>query len=138
MTVREWLNRNYKLAKELETKSACLETIINITSKTDRDFIVGHSDNSQEIKFMRWSSLKEEVEHLTKEVEAVDKETDFILRHLEDSDEYRVLYCRYVRRMEWRDIKSTFGYSKSSMFRAHNDGINHVANLVNGQFSKYF
>ena len=96
MTVREWLNRNYKLAKELETKSACLETLINITSKTDRDFFVGHSDNSQELKFIRWSELKEEVEKLAKEVREVDKVTDSVLRTLEDPDEYRVLYCRFV------------------------------------------
>lgn len=138
MTVREWLNRNYKLAKELETKSACLETLINITSKTDRDFFVGHSDNSQELKFIRWSELKEEVEKLAKEVREVDKVTDSVLRTLEDPDEYRVLYCRFVCRLEWRDIKETFGYSKTSMFRFYSEGIKNVSDLVKTHFDKYF
>lgn len=138
MTVKEWLNRNYKLSKELETKQACLETIINITSKTSVDYYSGRQENSNEIKFLRWSELKEEVERLIVEVNAVDRQTDAVLRQLEDSDEYRVLYCRYVSRMEWRDIKTCFGYSKSSMFRAHNDGLNHISEIVKGNFELYF
>lgn len=139
MTVREWLNRNYKLAKELETKLACLETMINICSRSENTGIYsGHVENSSEVAFIRWSSLKAEIEKLNKEVTAVDKETDEVLRCLTDSDEYRVLYCRYVRRMEWRDIQKCFGYAQSSMFRAHTNGLNHVKNIVKGKFGCYF
>lgn len=137
-TVREWLNRNYKLAKELETKQACLDTLIDITSKTEREIFSAHSDNSQESKFIRWSELKREIERLIAEVNAIDKQTDSILRQLEDSDEYRVLYCRYVRRMEWNQIKDCFGYSKTTMFRAHSDGINHIKELLGDNFELYF
>ena len=139
MNVKEWLNRNYKQAKELETKIACLETMINICSKPKNDgFFRGHDENSTEISFIRWSELKDEIERLNAEVNAVDRETDEVLRCLDDSDEYRVLYCRYVRRMEWRDIQKCFGYPQSSMFRAHTNGINHVKDIVKSKFDYYF
>lgn len=139
MTVREWLNRNYKLAKELETKQACLETIIGITSRFETDGIMyGNTSNSSEIKFLRWSELKAEVERLTEEVNAVDRETDGLLRQLDNSDEYRVLYCRYVRRMEWGDIMKCFGYNKRSMFRFHSEGIRHVCELETNKFERFF
>lgn len=139
MSAKDWLNRGYKISKEIETKEAVLETMLKTVSRLETDGCqTNHSTNSNEENFIRWSELKNNIDRLKTELISIDQETDDRLRQLKSVDEYRVLYCRYVRRMTWRDIRRTFPELKdATMFRLHSKGIKHVSELTTNIFDRY-
>ena len=53
----------------------------------------------------------------------VDKITDEIISKIDNSDEYAVLFCRYIRRLPWSEVAKVVGYSTQHVFRLHADGV---------------
>jgi len=139
MSAKDWLNRGYRISKEIETKEAVLETMLKIVSKTETSGSqINHTQNTNEASFIRWSELKNNIDRLKTELISIDQETDDFLRQLPNPDEYRILYCRYVRRMDWRDIRRTFPQLKeATMFRLHSRGIKHISELTTHEFDRY-
>ena len=123
MELKDWLNRGYGISKRLTIKKAYLESLGNIISnyeprEIDRDQV----ENSSETIAIRWSETNREVDELKRRLLKIDLETDRVLRKLKDSNQYQVLFCRYVRRLTWDEIAEATNYSKPRVFSLHREG----------------
>lgn len=123
MTTREWLNRGFAISRTLEIKKASRDTLANIISRYEASETQTDHGNSTEDTALKWSECQREIERLELELRTIDLETNEVLSHLENMNEYKVLYCRYIRRLSWTEIAEVTKYSQQHVFKLHHDGV---------------
>ena len=124
MTTREWLNRGYQLSRRLEIKKAYRDTLANVISRYETNESQNdHTRNVSEDTFIRWSETQRSIEQMELKLRNVDKITDEIISKIDNSDEYAVLFCRYIRRLPWQEVAKVVGYSTQHVFKLHSDGV---------------
>lgn len=124
MELKQWLNRGYAIAKKLTILKAHMESIGNVISNYEpREIEAMPNSNTSEANFIRWSELKKQVDELNFQLLKIDRETDKELRKLQNPNQYTVLYCRYIRRLSWRQISEVTRYSEQNTYKLHKDGV---------------
>ena len=127
MELKQWLNRGYEISKRLAVKRAYLESLGNVISNYEaRNIDRDNVENSAETLAIRWSETQKEVNELKRKLAKIDFEVDTELRKLKSSNEYSVMFLRYVRRLSWEDIADSLNYSKQSVFRFNKDGLENL------------
>lgn len=127
MELKQWLNRGYEISKRLAVKRAYLESLGNVISNYEaREIDRDNVENSAETLAIRWSETQKEVNELKRKLAKIDFEVDTELRKLKSSNEYSVMFLRYVRRLSWEDIADSLNYSKQSVFRFNKDGLENL------------
>lgn len=131
MELKQYLNRAWSVYKKLSVKKAHLDSLSNVISKYgEREIETYPSGNSSETQAIRWSELKKECDELEWRLLSIDRETDSILKKLTNSNQYQVLYLRYVRRLSWDDIPDLLHYSKQNVYKLHKDGLDELDRLT--------
>ena len=131
MTTREWLNRGYQLSRRLEIKKAYRDSLANVISRYETsESQSDHTRNVSEDTFIRWSETQREIEQMELKLRNIDTATDEIIRKIENSDEYVVLFCRYIRRLPWSEVANVVGYSSQHVYRLHADGVKACDNYM--------
>lgn len=123
MTTREWLNRGFELSRHLAILTAARDSIANVIARYDSDGTQSDHKNSAESSAIRWSETQREIEKAELELRNIDLETIEVLKHLDNRNQFEVLYCRYVKRLSWDEVKKATNYSEQHVFKLHTDGI---------------
>lgn len=123
MTTREWLNRGFTLSRRLAVLTAARDSIANVISRYDSDGTQSDRRNTAESSAIRWSETQREIEKVEAELQNIDLETISIIEHLENVNQYKVLYCRYIKRLTWGEVQKATGYSEQHVFKLHADGV---------------
>lgn len=131
MTTREWLNRGFALSRRLEIKKATRDTLANVISHYSTDEAkTDHTRNTSEDTMIRWSETQREIERLELELRIIDKETEQVIKQLQNSNEYVVLYCRYIKRLSWKEVQKAVTFSSQHVFKLHADGVRNCATYM--------
>lgn len=131
MELKQWLNRGYEISRKLAVKKAHMETIGSVISNYEpKEIDAAPSGNSSELNFLRWSELKKEVDELSFKLLKIDREVDKVLKKLEHPNEYMILYCRYIRRLSWKEISEASNYSEQHTYKMHHDGIENLDRIT--------
>ena len=124
MELKQWLNRGYEISRKLAVKKAHMETIGSVISNYEpKEIDAAPGGNSSELNFIRWSELKKEVDEMSFKLLKIDREVDKVLKLLRDPNEYVILYCRYIRRLSWKEISEASQYSEANTYKLHKSGI---------------
>lgn len=130
MTTREWLNRGFSISRALAVKKASRDTLANVISRYEASETQTDHGNSAEDTAIRWSECQREIERLELELRNIDIETNEVLSHLDNLNEFNVLYCRYIRRLTWTEIAQVMNYSSQHIFKLHCDGVKNCAKYM--------
>lgn len=131
MELKKWLNRGWSVYKKLQIKKAHLESLGSAISNYEpREIDLSPVQNSSETTMLIWSDLKKEIDEMSFKLLKIDRETDKVLKTLENPSEYIVLYCRYIRRLSWDDVAEAANYSKQHTFALHKEGIEELDRIT--------
>lgn len=131
MELKQWLNRGYMVEKKLKIKRAYLESLGNTISNYEpREIDRDNPENSAETTAIRWSEANREVNDLKRKLLNIDREVDDELRKLTSTNEYIVLFCRYVRRLSWEEVAEATNYSKRHVIRIYQEGIENLDRIT--------
>lgn len=123
MTTMEWLNRGFQLSRRLEVKKASRDSLANIISRYEASETQSDHGNTAEDTAIKWSECQREIERMELELRTIDIETNEVLGNLENKNEYTVLYCRYIKRLTWKEISEATNYSQQHVYKLHTDGV---------------
>lgn len=124
MELKQWLNRGYMVEKKLKIKRAYLESLGNAISNYEpREIDHDNPENSAETIALRWCEAKREVDELKRRLLNIDKQVETELKKLDSDNEYTILFCRHILRMQWEDVAKATNYSKRHIIRIYNEGV---------------
>jgi DNA-directed RNA polymerase specialized sigma subunit len=123
MKTRDYLNRGFQLSRRLEVKKAARDSLGKVISRYEANETQTDHRNTSEDTAIRWSELQKEIEEMESTLRRIDKETDEIISQLPNANEYAVLYCRFIRRLSWKEVAKETRYSEQHVFRLYQDGL---------------
>lgn len=130
MELKEWLNRGWNVYRRYLVKKAHMESLFGVISNYGQKEIEStHSENMSEFNMITYSELKYECDELKFKLAKIDRETNDVIKLLENSSHYIVLYCRYVRRLTWKEIPAATNYAESTVFLLHREAIEELERL---------
>ena len=123
MKTKDYLNRGFQLSRRLEVKKAARGSLGKVISRYEANETQTDHRNTSEDVAIRWSELSKEIEEMESALRQIDKETDEIISRLSNPNEYAVLYCRFVRRLSWKDVAKETSYSEQHVYKLYRDGL---------------
>lgn len=130
METRAYLNRGYLLSRRLEVKKADRDTLANVISRYEASESKTDHRNTSEDTAIRWSELQKEIELMEIDLRKIDKETDEVISKLENPNEYAVLYCRFIRRLGWKEVAEATKYSEQYVYKLYTNGVRNCREYV--------
>ena len=121
MTVKEWLNRGYRLDKEINAlireQKRALELATKTTAPADCEKVQTSNGNTSEALFINYADYtKQEI------ITALDSVGDNILRQL--------LIHRYIEFKRWDSIAAEMCYSKRQVTRMHGKALLKIKDVL--------
>lgn len=136
MTVKEWLNRGFKLNKEIEqlkeAKEKAKDLACSVVSNMGNERVQSDNGNSAENKMVSYAEYSrllykriDKLLEINKEiVEAISKVDDTTLRSL--------LTARYINYKTWEAVTEAIGYNSEKWVRTalHKKALTAVKNFI--------
>lgn len=127
--------------KKLRNKIKGQKTLIEVYEQMSHslggsDYSVERVDGSRDLRapFEKWIYKKMDAEEKLKGFEETLviklEELSVAINSIESINHQSVLICRYLKEMRWEDIPSELGYSSSSIYRFHKEGLDLLGNLI--------
>lgn len=116
MTVKEWLNRGYKLDKEINALLEEREKTFNEACKmsappSDNERVSGTHANSTEEKYIRYAEYSRMIDSRIDELYAVKQEILTAITAVNNNTYRTLLILRYIRFKTWEQIAEEMNYS---------------------------
>lgn len=135
MTVKEWLNRGWKLNKVIqeltEAKERAETLACKITSNTERERVQSSPGNTSERHFINYT---EYAQLLNDEIElqmSILKEITETINKVEDNTYRTLLIARYVNFKTWEEIAGEMNYSwKHVACVLHKKALNVIKDVI--------
>ena len=132
---KEWLNRMFGAAQDVESTRRTLETIVaemGGVSKYELDF-KGNNPKATEDKLARYSTVKAELDKKESDLYYEDAVTEKIINKLNDRRERAILRDRYVNRLGWSKIAKLNNYSEARVYEIHRLALENIWQFIPGR-----
>lgn len=132
---KEWLNRMFGAAQDVESTRRTLETIVaemGGVSKYEIDFR-GNNPKATEDKLARYSMIRAELDKKEQDLYYEDSRTEKIIDKLKDRRERAILRDRYINRLSWSRIAKLNNYSEARVYELHRTALDNVWKYIPGR-----
>lgn len=132
---KEWLNRNYGLAMELDAIQHRLDRMQSDIEKATKPIRLREvqeqpTGNSTEDKMADWIDMSADLERRRYVLLNQDKETLGVIENVQSSILRTILIERYVNRKTWRAICQFIPYERSRLFDLHVQALDAVLPFI--------
>ena len=136
MTTKEWLNRGYKLDKEinalLKEQSAALTRATGSTCGTNAERVQTSRRNTTEDRFINYASYSEMIDNRIDELYAIKQEILSAINKVNDAVLRTLLIEKYVNFHTWEQIACNMNYSYVHVVHnLHPKALNAISKIVN-------
>ena len=136
MTTKEWLNRGYKLDKEinalLKEQSAALTRATCSTCGTSAERVQTSRRNTTEDRFINYASYSELIDNRIDELYAIKQEILSAIHKVDDAVLRTLLIEKYVNFHTWEQIACNMNYSYVHVVHnLHPKALNAISKIVN-------
>ena len=136
MTTKEWLNRGYKLDKEinalLKEQSAALTRATGSTCGTSAERVQTSRRNTTEDRFINYASYSELIDNRIDELYAIKQEILSAINKVNDAVLRTLLIEKYVNFHTWEQIACNMNYSYVHVVHnLHPKALNAISKIVN-------
>ena len=136
MTSKEWLNRGYKLDKEinalLKEQSAALTRATGSTCGTNAERVQTSRRNTTEDRFINYASYSELIDNRIDELYAIKQEILSAINKVDDAVLRTLLIEKYVNFHTWEQIACNMNYSYVHVVHnLHPKALNAISKIVN-------
>lgn len=128
MTVKEWLNRGYKLDKEINALLEEREKAFNLACKasappTDKERVCTTQVNSTEAKYIQYSEYTRLIDERIDVLYKVKDEIMTVISAVENNTYRTLLILRYVQFKTWEEIADETKYNLRWVHRLHKKAL---------------
>lgn len=128
---RDWLNRNYKKAEELEALRRRLEQFESYLEKVCKPIRLKEVQeipcgNSQEEKMAEYIDLSHDLGKQNMALARADSETLRVINMVESSTLRTILIERYINRLKWEKISKNVHLERSRVYDLHRQALSAV------------
>lgn len=136
MTTKEWLNRGYKLDKEinalLKEQSAALTRATGSTCGTSAERVQTSRRNTTEDRFINYASYSELIDNRIDELYAIKQEILSAINKVDDAVLRTLLIEKYINFHTWEQIACNMNYSYVHVVHnLHPKALNAISKIVN-------
>lgn len=136
MTTKEWLNRGYKLDKEinalLKEQSAALTRATGSTCGANAERVQTSRRNTTEDRFINYASYSELIDNRIDELYAIKQEILSAINKVNDAVLRTLLIEKYVNFHTWEQIACNMNYSYVHVVHnLHPKALNAISKIVN-------
>ena len=134
MTAKEWLNRAYKLDKEidilLKEKECAFTRACSIVQSTRDEKVQTSTQNSNEDRNIEYVAYSVMLDKRINELYEIKCEIIQTLNKVEDNILRSLLTCRYIKFMSWENISQELNYSRMQVYRLHGKALKKVGEVI--------
>lgn len=136
MTVKEWLNRGYKLDKEINTllkaQHDALARATGSTCGTNAEKVQTSRRNTSENRFINYASYSELIDNRIDELYAIKQEILSAINKVNDAVLRTLLIEKYVNFHTWEQIACDMNYSYVHVVHnLHPKALDAISKIVN-------
>ena len=133
MTIKEWLNRGYKLDDEInsllkEQQEAFSKAIGVNYSATEK--VQTSKRNTSEDRLINYASYSELIDNRVDELYAVKQEILQVINKVNDSVLRTLLIKRYINFQTWEEIACGMNYSYRQICRLHGKALSKIRDVI--------
>lgn len=132
---KQWLNRMYKAAEEIDSIKRTLETIVadmGGVANYSAEF-PGKNPKANETKLIRYSQVAAELEKKQENLDREDTRTAAVIEKLSNKKYKIVLRDRYINRLSWRKIAKVNNYSEARLYELHREALEDIYKYIPGR-----
>lgn len=130
MTAKEWLNRGWKLNREidalLEEQRRALELATATTSAPQEDKVQGGEGNRTAERFANYAAYAAEIDSRIDELFQIKQEIDQAIEKVENTTYRTLLFERYINFKKWEQIAVDMDYSFRQITRLHGEALKKI------------
>ena len=134
MTVKEWLNRGYRLDKEINSlmreQKRALELATKTTAPADGEKVQTSNGNTSEARFINYADYKKLIDNRIAELYATKHEIITAIDSVDDNTLRQLLIHRYIEFKHWDSIASEMCYSKRQVTRMHGKALLKIKDVL--------
>ena len=127
MTVKEWLNRGYKIDREINALLRERERSLTLATKTtaaaDGERVQTSRSNSTEARFINYADYTKLIDKRIDELYAIKREIITAVNRVGDNTLRQLLIHRYIEFMRWEKIAEEMHYSRRQVTRMHGKAL---------------
>ena len=133
MTVKEWLNRGFKLNKEIEqlreAKEKAKNLACSVVSNLENERVQGTCGNPTEDKMVNYAEYSRLLYQRIDKLLEINKEIVSAISKVEDTTLRSLLTARYINFKTWEQIAVDMNYSYVHVLRLHDKALRYVKML---------
>ena len=134
MTVKEWLNRGYRLDKEINAlireQKRALELATKTTAPADCEKVQTSNGNTSEALFINYADYTKLIDDRIDELFATKQEIITALDSVGDNILRQLLIHRYIEFKRWDSIAAEMCYSKRQVTRMHGKALLKIKDVL--------
>ena len=130
MTTKEWLNRGWKLDKEIDAllseQRRAFDIACSTTTSLTQDKVQTSQSNSAENKFINYANYSKMIDVRIDELYAIKQEILQAINTVKDSAYRTLLIERYVNFKTWEQIAVDMNYCWRQIMRLHGQALQKI------------
>lgn len=130
MTTKEWLNRGWKLDKEIDAllseQRRAFDIACSTTTSLTQDKVQTSQSNSAENKFINYANYSKMIDVRIDELYAIKQEILQAINTVDDSTYRTLLIERYVNFKTWEQIAVDMNYCWRQIMRLHGQALQKI------------
>lgn len=136
MTAKEWLNRGFKLNREIEQLVEAKENAKNLActavSSPDGERVQTSKKNASENKFIRYADYSLKLYERINELLDIQKEIAEAISHVDDTTLRCLLTARYINFKTWDVIceELSFDIDGKYIFKLHRTALKKIKDIL--------
>ena len=136
MTVKQWLNRGYRINEEInelikEQKQALLQATSTALCGGEGEKVQSSNGNTTERRFVNYAAYSETIDKRIDELYAVKNEILTAINSVDDNTLRELLILRYVKFYTWEEIAIKMGYTFQWAHVLHKRALQNVEKILN-------
>lgn len=126
---KEWLNRNYGIALEIQAIQRRLERMNADLEKVTRPLKIkevieaNNPGNAQEDRLADYIDMREDFEKRLEHLNSLDSETLAVINNIEFPTLRSILIERYINRLSWKQICEVTHYERTWVWDLHRQAL---------------
>lgn len=134
MTVKEWLNRGFKLNKEIEqlkeAKQKAMELACGAVADLGNEKVQSSSQNSTEDKMVSYAEYSRLLYKRIDKLLEINKEIVGVISKVDDTTLRSLLTARYINFKTWERIAEDLDKELRWIYRLHKKALNNIENVI--------
>lgn len=128
MTVKDWLNRGYKIDKEINALLSEREKAFNLACKvsappSDNERVKASTGNGSENRYIKYAEYSRLIDSRIDRLYQVKKEILTVISAVENNTYRTLLILRYVQFKTWEEISRETKYNLRWIHRLHKKAL---------------